>query len=103
MHVNKYLTIVLTAVLMAGFLFGALARVSLAGDPANWWKPPIFKCLTEFGTSIDVEQSAGSYSCDTEGCFYVDGCWDDNVWYECCYRYKNGLCDCWCQVVEICD
>jgi len=100
MNFKKYLTVVLTVILAVSFLFGALAPISKAYNP---WRPPDLDCATVLGTAIDVEQATGSYSCDTERCFYVDGCWDDNVWYECCYRYKNGLCDCWCEVVQICD
>ncbi len=98
MYAKKYLTIVLTAVLIAGFLFGALAPAS----QDNWWRPPVIKCLTEIGTSIDIEQVGGAFGCEQERCFYLDACIEDNFVYDCCYRYNKGVCDCVCKIIYRC-
>ena len=100
MNFKKCLTVVLAAILVVSFLFGALAPMSRANNP---FRPRVIKCVTELGTSIDIEQTSGSYACDAERCFYYDACIEDNLIYECCYRYNKGLCDCMCQVLVICD
>lgn len=99
MYVKNYLTIVLTAILVGSFLFGALVPVSQASS----WRPPVIKCVTEIGTSIDIEQVGGNLACAEERCFYLDACIEDNFVYDCCYRYNKGLCDCICKIIYRCD
>ncbi len=96
MYVKNYLTIVLTAVLMASFLFGVLAPTSQA------WRPVVIKCTTEVGTSLDIKQADGAFACGEERCFILVACREDNYVYDCCYRYNAGQCDCVCKIIEIC-